>query len=121
MIFATNSPVNDRVTIHTKQAPMRTYAIAGRIDAGSVEDALVWDTLEAYHYVRLQPLGEGADLLIVGGEDHRSGEDAGEDRLLALEAWTRDNYPGFNRSGFLVGASAGADRLHALLGPEPRR
>jgi hypothetical protein len=27
-LFATNSPVNDRVKVHTKQVPMRTYAMA---------------------------------------------------------------------------------------------
>src|SRR5690606_31698486 len=69
-IFATNSPVNNRVALHTKQLPMRTYAIAGPVPAGSVADALIWDTLDAYHYVRLHPLGTGEDLLIVGGEDH---------------------------------------------------
>ena len=29
-VFATNAPVNDKVELHTKQTPMRTYAIAGR-------------------------------------------------------------------------------------------
>jgi glycine/D-amino acid oxidase-like deaminating enzyme/nitrite reductase/ring-hydroxylating ferredoxin subunit len=94
-VFATNSPTNDKVAIHPKQEPMRTYAIAGRVAKGSVPDALVWDTLEAYHYVRLQPLDD-ADLLIVGGEDHRSGEaDDMAARIAALEAWTRERYPDF--------------------------
>jgi glycine/D-amino acid oxidase-like deaminating enzyme/nitrite reductase/ring-hydroxylating ferredoxin subunit len=95
-VFATNSPTNDKVAIHSKQVPMRTYAIAGRVAKGSVPDALVWDTLEAYHYVRIQPDGPDADLLIVGGQDHRSGEanDMNE-RLAALEAWTRARYPSF--------------------------
>ncbi len=66
-------PVNDRVKVHTKQVPMRTYVIAAKVPSGSMEDALVWDTLSPYHYVRLQPAGDGQDWLIVGGEDHRSG------------------------------------------------
>jgi glycine/D-amino acid oxidase-like deaminating enzyme len=66
-VFATNSPVNDKVTIHTKQAPDRTYVIAGSVPKGSVPDALVWDTYDAYHYVRIQPLSESEDLIIVGG------------------------------------------------------
>src|SRR5215212_8334810 len=39
-LFATNSPVNDRVGIHTKQVPMRTYVLAGRVPRGTAEDAL---------------------------------------------------------------------------------
>ena len=95
-MFATNSPVNDKVTIHTKYVPDRTYVVAGPVPKGSVPDVLLWDTLEAYHYVRLQPLSDAEDLLIVGGEDHRSGEASDMDERFAhLEAWTRERYPAF--------------------------
>ncbi len=95
-VFATNSPTNNKVAIHAKQHPARTYVIAGRVPKGSVPDALVWDTYDAYHYVRIQPLDGVEDLLIVGGEDHRSGEEPDIDaRLAALEAWTREHYPSF--------------------------
>jgi len=74
--------------------PMRTYAIAGKVEHGAVADALLWDTLEAYHYVRIQPAGADGDWLIVGGEDHRSGTaDDGSDRFDRLEKWARKNYP----------------------------
>jgi glycine/D-amino acid oxidase-like deaminating enzyme/nitrite reductase/ring-hydroxylating ferredoxin subunit len=95
-IFATNSPVNDKVTLHTKYLPDRTYVIAGPVPKGSVADTLTWDTLEAYHYVRLQP-EETEDYLIVGGEDHRAGEATDMDeRFAALEHWTRQRYPSFH-------------------------
>jgi Rieske Fe-S protein len=62
-----------------------------------VEDALIWDTLWPYHYVRLQPADEGADWLIVGGEDHRTGTaDDMEERFARLEAWTRKRFPAFS-------------------------
>jgi hypothetical protein len=97
-VFATNAPVNDRVVLNVKQMPMRTYAIAGRVPRGSVPDVLVWDTLEAYHYVRLQELSESEDWLIVGGEDHRSGEATDMDaRIGALAEWTRRRYPHFGK------------------------
>jgi glycine/D-amino acid oxidase-like deaminating enzyme/nitrite reductase/ring-hydroxylating ferredoxin subunit len=73
-MFATNSPVNDKVTIHTKQLPDRTYVVAGPVPKGSVARRAAVGHAGAYHYVRLQPLSETEDLLIVGGEDHRSGE-----------------------------------------------
>jgi nitrite reductase/ring-hydroxylating ferredoxin subunit len=95
-VFATNSPVNDKVTIHTKQVPDRTYAIAGLVPRGSVPDALVWDTCDPYHYVRIQPVSDTEDLIIVGGEDHHSGEASDMDqRLTKLQQWTRNRYPGF--------------------------
>ena len=97
-LFATNVPVNDKVKVHTKQVPMRTYVIAGRVPSGGVEDALVWDTLEPYHYVRLQPADEGRDWLIVGGEDHRSGTaNDMADRFHSLECWARERFPGFEQ------------------------
>ncbi len=93
VVVATNSPISDRFAIHTKQAAYRTYAIAARVPKGSVPDALYWDTLDTYHYVRLQPEA-GHDLLIVGGEDHKTGEARDMDsRWAALEAWTREHFP----------------------------
>ncbi|RWC01348.1 FAD-dependent oxidoreductase [Mesorhizobium sp.] len=93
-VVATNSPINDRVALHTKQAPYRTYAMSFEIARDTIPDALYWDTEDPYHYVRLQP-GEGrTDFLIVGGEDHKTGQadDAG-DRFAALAAWTKRLVP----------------------------
>ena len=100
-VFCTNSPTNDKVVIHSKQPPSRTYAIAGPVPKDSVPDVLAWDTLEAYHYVRIQPLGEAEDLLIVGGEDHHSGEaNDMDERFARLESWTRERYPSFTRADY---------------------
>ncbi len=97
IVVATNTPVNDRVAIHTKQAPYQSYVIAVRIPRDSVTRALYWDTGDPYHYVRLQRVGRGAnayDLLIVGGEDHKTGQkNDGTRRLGALEKWTRARFP----------------------------
>jgi glycine/D-amino acid oxidase-like deaminating enzyme/nitrite reductase/ring-hydroxylating ferredoxin subunit len=92
-VVATNSPINDRVTIHTKQAPYRSYVIAAAVPRGTVDDALYWDTADPYHYARLQP-GEAEDWLIVGGEDHKSGQaDDMAARLARLETWMRERFP----------------------------
>jgi glycine/D-amino acid oxidase-like deaminating enzyme/nitrite reductase/ring-hydroxylating ferredoxin subunit len=94
-VIATNSPINDWVAIHTKQAPYRTYVVAGRVPRGSVPDALVWDTLDPYHYVRLQPADDGHDWLLVGGEDHKTGQaDDMDERIARLTEWGRARYPG---------------------------
>jgi glycine/D-amino acid oxidase-like deaminating enzyme/nitrite reductase/ring-hydroxylating ferredoxin subunit len=93
VVVATNTPINDLVVVHTKQAPYLSYAIAGRVPRGSVTRALYWDTLEYYHYVRLQPTSDGGDLLIVGGEDHKEGQATDQrQRWDRLEAWARERF-----------------------------
>ena len=95
-VVATNSPINDRFTMHTKQAPYRTYVIAAKVPAGSVPHMLLWDTPDPYHYVRLQPANgdRSREYLIVGGEDHKTGQEYDHDeRFAALEAWTRERFP----------------------------
>jgi glycine/D-amino acid oxidase-like deaminating enzyme/nitrite reductase/ring-hydroxylating ferredoxin subunit len=93
IVVATNTPVNDRVAIHTKQAPYVTYVIGVQVPKGSVTRLLLWDTLDPYHYVRVQS-GEGHDILIVGGEDHKTGqENDGAERFARLERWTRERFP----------------------------
>ena len=67
-IFATNSPINNRVEIHSKMAPYRTYAMAFTIPRDTLPDALYWDMADPYHYVRLHPGPGSIDYLIVGGE-----------------------------------------------------
>ena len=99
IVVATNTPVNDRVAIHTKQAAYRTYVVGARVRHGSVPPILLWDTPDPYHYVRLQSRppaagGDGDDVLIVGGEDHKTGQaDDAAERFARLEAWTRERFP----------------------------
>lgn len=96
IVVCTNSPMNDRVVIHTKQAPYLTYAIAAPVE-GVVLDALMWDTGDPYYYIRLHEVeeaGERRQLIIVGGEDHHTGEDQDEgERHRRLEEWTRARFP----------------------------
>jgi nitrite reductase/ring-hydroxylating ferredoxin subunit len=58
-----------------------------------VTRALYWDTLDAYHYIRTQPIDSLTDLLIVGGEDHKSGQaDDQVERWGRLVEWTRSRF-----------------------------
>lgn len=96
VIVATNVPFNDRVVMHTKLFPYRTYALAARIPRGQVPLGLYWDTLDPYHYVRLQRSENGGseDYLIVGGEDHKTGQGHGteQERYTRLEQWARERF-----------------------------
>lgn len=96
VVVATNTPVNDWIILHTKQASYRTFVIGARVPQDSIPPGLYWDTGWPYHYVRVYRggAGDGADLLIVGGEDHKTGQkDDADARFAALERWTHERFP----------------------------
>jgi len=106
VVVATNSPINDRYVIHTKQAPYTTYVVGLVVPQGYVTRALFWDTAQRagmeehigpvpYHYVRLAKGEPGAEeVLVVGGEDHKTGQaDDFEARFGRLEEWAKTRWP----------------------------
>lgn len=101
-IVATNTPINDRYAMHTKQAGYQSYVLGFSIAKGSVPRVLLWDTAEPYHYVRVANDGSDAarEILIVGGADHKIGQESHpEMHYQELEAWTRTR---FGAAGELV-------------------
>ena len=104
IVLATNAPIIDKVSkIYDKQGAYRTYVIVTQIKKNSVPLALYWDTgnqnskdhIKPYHYVRIQQTGkEEHDLLIVGGEDHKTGSPNDKNDFIAkfknLETWMRN-------------------------------
>lgn len=106
IVVATNTPINNIFTHHTKQHPYRTYVIAGLVSKDEIKPALWWDTGDhdskwvtyPYHYVRVQKYNDDYDLIITGGEDHKTGQadtedKTQEDRYTFLEEWTRQRFP----------------------------
>lgn len=96
IIVATCTPVNNRFFIHTKQVPYRTYVIAASLPKDSVAKGLYWDTADPYHYIRIQKhfSDSNLDWLIVGGEDHKTGQDDQvEAKYDALEKWAKKHFP----------------------------
>jgi len=91
IVLATNYPIMSKM--FAKLPAYRTYAIGVRIPKGSVEKVLLWDTGDPYHYIRIQE-EDGYDVLIVGGEDHRTGQaNDGEERFRNLWKWTAARFP----------------------------
>lgn len=100
VVVATNTPFNDRVTMHTKQGPYRTYVVAFRLEPDTVPAALLWDTLDPYHYVRTARI-DGQDWLIVGGEDHKVGQEPNPGGAYRkIEDWTRRWIPAAGEVGY---------------------
>jgi glycine/D-amino acid oxidase-like deaminating enzyme/nitrite reductase/ring-hydroxylating ferredoxin subunit len=143
IVVATNSPVNDRVVMHTKQWPYRTYVIAGKIAKKTLPYALWWDTGDyeskwlsrPYHYVRLESYNDDYNFLIIGGEDHKTGQADDEGiseqvRYENLEDWAKIHFPSmesieFRWSGQIIapidgvaylGKNPGDDNIYIITG-----
>jgi glycine/D-amino acid oxidase-like deaminating enzyme/nitrite reductase/ring-hydroxylating ferredoxin subunit len=104
VVVATNTPINDLGKIYAKQEAYRTYVIGALVPAGSTPKALYWDMEDPFHYVRLQRMhanGKTQDLLIIGGEDHKTGQAGGiEGRFARLATWGREHFPGIKEIAF---------------------
>ena len=143
IVVATNTPINDWVTMHTKQWPYRTYVIGAKVRKGTLPYALWWDTgdheskwiSQPYHYVRLAEYDDQYDILIAGGEDHRTGqadeeEIKEENRYTKLIEWTKKRFPSvediaFKWSGQVmepvdslayIGKNPGDDNIYIITG-----
>ena len=106
-VLSTNAPIVDDVSkIYDKQQAFRTYVIAVTIEKNSIPRGLYWDTgnqrskeaVKPYHYVRTQKDWDDThDLLIVGGEDHKTGSITSkkelENRFQRLDNWMRNRFP----------------------------
>jgi glycine/D-amino acid oxidase-like deaminating enzyme len=82
-----------KLSVIAEEEYYRTYCIAVRVPKGSVEDCLLYDSAEVYHYVRLTECDEKDDYLVVGGGDHKVGQGDTTAPLQELETWTRERFP----------------------------
>lgn len=81
VVLATHNPLMGRTglvsatLLQTKIYLYTSYVVGGRMPAGSVPEALFWDTSDPYRYLRVDRAG-GHDYVIYGGEDHKTGQAA---------------------------------------------
>ncbi|MGZ3181447.1 MAG: FAD-dependent oxidoreductase [Telluria sp.] len=122
VVVATHTPFNDRVVMHTKQAGYQTYVVGFKVRKGDVPRMLLWDTGDPYYYVRLAGIDGGADdILIVGGQDHKTGQETTpQHRWDEVELWTRNRFVNLGEvvyrwSGMVLEPSDGV----AFLGRNP--
>ena len=110
IVQATNSPISGFNEVYVKAFAYRTYAMAFRVE-GEHPEGLFWDTADPYHYTRWQETDDGT-FLIVGGMDHRTGEQEDtEQSFESLAAYVREYFgplPLAHRwSGQIIEPSAG--------------
>jgi len=91
-IMATCVPLQ-KLSVIAEMEYMRTYCVAIRVPKGTVEDCLLYDSAEAYKYIRLTHCDEEHDYMIVGGCDHKVGQEDSSGRFAELETWTRERFP----------------------------
>lgn len=108
----------------------RTYCIAIRVPKGSVEDCLLYDNAEVYKYVRLTECDDKDDYMVVGGCDHKVGQEETTPRFGELEKWTRERFPqagsvDYRWSGQIfepidfmafIGKNQGCDKIYIVTG-----
>ena len=100
VVVATHNPIAGKAglarttMLQTKLALYSTYAVAGRTETGRVPDALYWDTVDPYEYLRIDRHHDH-DVVILGGEDHKTGQVRdNRDRWQRLERRLEELVPG---------------------------
>jgi glycine/D-amino acid oxidase-like deaminating enzyme/nitrite reductase/ring-hydroxylating ferredoxin subunit len=84
VIVAAHVPFTNRVLLHTKLSPHRSYVVAAETELRE-DVGLCWDLARPYHYWRTAHV-DGRPLVLLGGGDHRVGEhDDAEASFHALE------------------------------------
>jgi glycine/D-amino acid oxidase-like deaminating enzyme/nitrite reductase/ring-hydroxylating ferredoxin subunit len=84
VLFATHTPAGFSL-LHAELEPYRSYVVAARLRGSPPPDGLYFDTADPYNYTRRQ-----GELLIVGGRDHKTGEDRKpEESYRELEEYVR--------------------------------
>ena len=79
LVMATNNPLvgfsnlTSATLFQTKLLLYTSYALGARIPAGTIPEAMFWDTRDPYDYLRVDRHG-GFDYIIYGGEDHKTGQ-----------------------------------------------
>ena len=91
VVYATHIPPGINL-LHLRCPAYRSYAMAVKLKGAGYPDGLSYDMFDPYHYYRTQVI-DGQSYLIVGGEDHKTGENANTNQcFLQLESHIRSNF-----------------------------
>jgi glycine/D-amino acid oxidase-like deaminating enzyme len=79
VVLATHTPLMGKTSLasaalfQTKLALYTSYAMGGRLPAGTAVEGAFWDTSDPYLYLRVERRDDH-EYLILGGEDHKTGQ-----------------------------------------------
>lgn len=88
LVYATHIPPGMNI-LHLMNAPYRSYVMAFSLKDNKYSWELGYDVDEPYHYYRIQEIN-GENLLIAGGEDHKTGHETDTGECFSrLETYVR--------------------------------
>lgn len=96
VVLATHIPNADPDIVSSRITAFQTYALEASVPSGILPEAIYWDTQKPYHYFRVDR-GANHDRLILGGEDHKTGQSADpKAHFTSLENFLKQLLPGVN-------------------------
>ena len=91
LVYATHIPPGINL-LHLRCPAYRSYAMAVKLKDQNYPNGLAYDMYDPYHYYRTQEI-DGEKYLIVGGEDHKTGENTNTTKsFLQLESHIRSHF-----------------------------
>jgi glycine/D-amino acid oxidase-like deaminating enzyme/nitrite reductase/ring-hydroxylating ferredoxin subunit len=90
VILATHLPINDLGFFSSRNHPERSYAMLVRL-AGPVPQGMYLSSDSPTRTLRAVPTGDG-ELLLVGGQSHRTGRGSETERYENVEKWARERF-----------------------------
>jgi glycine/D-amino acid oxidase-like deaminating enzyme/nitrite reductase/ring-hydroxylating ferredoxin subunit len=90
IVLATHTPIGVYLSLHTRVAPYFSYVMGVRLKKAPKE-GIYWDTSKPYFYFR--PLQLGSDIWIIGGRDHKTGQEIKtHERYLEVEEYIHEHF-----------------------------
>jgi glycine/D-amino acid oxidase-like deaminating enzyme/nitrite reductase/ring-hydroxylating ferredoxin subunit len=90
VLVATHLPILDRGLYFARTHPERSYVVAARL-RGAVPQGMYLSDESPSHSLRALATPE-RELLMVGGESHKTGQSDARERYAALEEWARRRF-----------------------------
>ena len=90
VVVATHLPILDRGLYFARAHPERSYALLAKLRDAVPQGMYLSDESPA-HSLRSVPTPDG-ELLLVGGESHKTGQSDAAERYRELEEWAREHF-----------------------------
>ncbi|WP_254536119.1 FAD-dependent oxidoreductase [Halomarina litorea] len=90
VVLATHFPIQDRGGFFARMYPKRSYVLAVTVD-GEVPDGMYYDHSDPYRSLRPHR-HDGEEYLLVGGENHKTGQADAAERYRRLAAFAREHF-----------------------------